>query len=118
MVNLDVIEFMRIRPATAEDDLVSETGGLMFLIEVLALGSLLYRNRLALEVSIDDYGSLLHVTYILEVDVASSIREEVDLVRLIDASAKGFVIIEGLLAVVSAETLSADVVSVPGVGKV
>ena len=39
----------------------------MFLIEVLALGSLLYRNRLALEVRIDDYGTLLHVAYILEV---------------------------------------------------
>ena len=87
----------------------------MFLIEVLALCSLLYRNCLAFEVSIDDYGTLLHVAYILEVYVAAFIREEIDLIGLINSIAKGFVIIEGLLAVVSAETLSADVVSVLGV---
>ncbi len=51
----------------------------MFLIEVLALGSLLYRNCLALEVRIDDYWTILHVANILEVYVASSIREEVHL---------------------------------------
>ena len=57
----------------------------MFLIEVLALGSLLYRNCFALEVCLDDYWTLLHVANILEVDVASSIREEVDLLGLIDS---------------------------------
>ena len=88
----------------------------MFLIEVLALCFLLYRNCLALEVRIDDYGTLLHVAHILEVYVASPIREEVDLVSLIDSTAKRFVVVEGDLTVMSAETLSADVVSVLGIG--
>ena len=87
----------------------------MFLIEVLALGSLLYRNCFALEVSIDDYGTLLHVANILEVDVAAFIWEEIDLVCLVDSNAKGFVVVECLLAVMSTETLSADVVSVLGI---
>ena len=90
----------------------------MFLIEVLALGSLLYRNCLALEVRIDDYGTLLHVTHILEVYVAAFVWEEVDLVCLVDSTAKGFVVIEGLLASVSPETLSADVLSSVGQGKI
>ncbi len=83
----------------------------MFIIEVLALCPLLYWTRLALEVSIDDYGTLLHIANILEVDVTTCIREEVDLVGLIDSIAKGFMVIQGALAVMSAETLSADVVS-------
>ena len=88
----------------------------MFLIEILAISSLLYRNRLALEVRIDDYWTLLHVAYILEVYVTACIREEVHLVGLVDARAKGFVVVEGLLAVMSPETLSANVVSAVGVG--
>ena len=80
----------------------------MFLVEILTLGSLLYRNCLALEVRIDDYGTLLHVAHILEVDVASSIREEVHLVCLVDAVAKGFVLVECLLCAVSPETLTAN----------
>ena len=48
-------------------------------------------------------------------DVAAFIWEKVDLVGLIDSIAKGFVIVEGLLAVMSPETLSADVVSVLGI---
>ena len=66
MENLDVIEFRSIWHVTAEDYRVRETGGPMFLIEVLALDSLLYRNRLALEVRINDYGTLLHVANILK----------------------------------------------------
>ncbi len=80
----------------------------MFLIEVLGLDSLLYRNCLALKVSIDDYGTLLHVANILEVYVAALIREDVDLVCLVDATAKRFVVIEGLLGVVTTETLTAN----------
>ena len=80
----------------------------MLLVEVLALGSLLYRNCLALEVRIDDYGTLLHIANILEVDVAACIWEEVDLVGLVDSIAKWFVVIEGLLGVVSPETLTAN----------
>ncbi len=108
MENLDVVEFLCFRHDTAEDHLVRETGGPMLLIELRAFGSLLYRNCLALKVRIDDYGTLLHVANILEVDVAAFIREEVNLVGLIDSSAKGFVVVEVLLDVVSAETLSAD----------
>ncbi len=85
------------------------------LVKILALCSLLYRNCLTLEVRIDDYSTLVHVAHILEVDLATCIREEVDLVRLIDASAKGFVIVKGLLAIMSPETLSAYVVSVLGI---
>ena len=96
MVNLDVVEFMCIRHVTAKDHLVRETGGPMFLIEVLALCSLLYRNRLSHEVSIDDYRTLLHVANILEVDVAAFIWEQVDLVGLIDAVTVRLMIIEGL----------------------
>ena len=96
------------RHDTAEDDLVRETGGSMFLIEVLAFGSLLYRNRLALKVRIDNYRTLLHVAHILEVDIATCIREEIDLVCLIDAVAEGFVVIKGLLGDVTTETLTAN----------
>ena len=60
MENLDVVEFRSIWYVTAEDDLVRETGGPMFLIEVLPISSLLYRNCFALEVRIDDYWTLLH----------------------------------------------------------
>ena len=115
MVNLDIFEFRRIRHGTSEHNLVRETGGLMFLIEVLALLSLLYRNCLAVKVCIDDYRALLHVAHVPEVDLAAFIREELDLVGLVDSSAKGFVIVEGLLAVMSPETLSAYVVSVLGI---
>ena len=118
MENLDVVEFVCLRPGTAEDHFVRETGGPMFLVEVLALGSLLYRNCLALKVRIEDYGALLHVANILEVDVAAFIWEQVDLVGLIDAVTVRLVVIEGLLTVMSAETLLADVVSVLGGGKV
>ncbi len=90
----------------------------MFLIEILALGSLLYRNCLALKVRIDDYRTLLHLAKIFEVNVATFIREEVDLVCLIDATAKGFVVIEGLLGHMAPETLSADVLSSMGQGKI
>ena len=90
----------------------------MFLVEILALGSLLYRNCLALEVRIDYNWALLHVAYILEVDVAAFIWEEVDLVRLVDSIAKGFVIVKGPLALMSPEALTADVVSVLGIRKV
>ena len=76
----------------------------------------LYRNCLALKLRIDHNGALLHVSNILEVYVAAFIGKEVDLVCLIDATAKGFVVIEGLLAVMSTETLSADVVSAFGIG--
>ena len=106
MEYLDVVEFRSIRHGTAEDYLVRETGGPMFLIEVLNLCSLLYRNRLSHEVSIDDYRTLLHVANILEVDVAACIWEEVDLICLVDSIAKGFVVVEGLLGVVTTETLS------------
>ena len=58
--------------------------------------------------ALDDYRALLHVAHILEVDVAAFIWEEVDLICLIDSIAKGFVAVEGLLAVMSAETLSAQ----------
>ncbi len=108
MKYLDVVKFLCFRHDTAENYLVRETGGPMFLIEVLPLSSLLYRNCFALEVRIDDYRTLLHIANILEVDVASRIRQEVHLVGLIDAVAKGFVVIEGLLGVVSPETLTAN----------
>ena len=90
----------------------------MYLIEVLALGSLLYRNCLALKVRIDDYGTLLHVAYILEVDITTFIWEEVDLVGLVDSIARRLVVVEGLLCVVTTETLTANVLSVHGVGYV
>ena len=115
MKYLDIVKFLGLWHDTAENYLVGETGGSMFLIEVLALDSLLYRNRLALKVRIDDYRTLLHIANILEVDVAAFIWEEVDLVGLVDSIAKGFMIVEGLLAVMSAETLSADVVSAFGI---
>ena len=118
MENLNVVESMCLRSGTAEDDLVRETGGPMFLVEVLALGSLLYRNCLALKVRIEDYWTLLHVAYILEVDVAAFIWEQVDLIGLIDAITIRLVIIEGLMAIMSAETLSADEVSAISHGKV
>ena len=117
MENLDVVEFLCFRHDTAEDHLVRETGGPMFLIEVLALCSHLYRNGLALEVRIDDYGTLLHVGNILEVNVTACIREGVDLVCMVDSIAKGLVFVEGLLPVMSPVALTADVVSVLGVGK-
>ena len=41
--------------------------------------------------------------------------EEIYLVGLVDSIAKGFVIVEGLLAVMSLEALTADVVSVLGI---
>ena len=88
----------------------------MFLLEVLALGSLLYRNCLALEVSIYDYGTLLHGAHIVEVDVAQPSREEVHLVCLVDAVAKGFVIVECLLAQMPTEALPAYEASVFVIG--
>ena len=118
MINLDIVEFRRVRHVKAEHHLVRETGGLMFLIEVLILPSLLYRNCLARKVRIGDYGTLLHVVHVPEVDVAAFIWEEIDLIGLIDSVAVRLVVIEGLLAFVSPEALTADVVSVHGVGKV
>ena len=90
----------------------------MFLIEVIALRSLLYRNRLALEVRIDDYGTLLHIANVLEVDLTAFIWEGIDLVGLIDSIAKGFVIVEGLLAHMASEALPTDVLSAVGQGEV
>ena len=115
METLDVVEFICIRPGTAEDDLVRETGGPMFLIEVLALRSLLYWNRLAHEVRLhskSDYGTLVHVANILEVDVAAFIWEEIHLIRLVDILAKWFVTVECLLAHMSPETQPAYEASV------
>ena len=50
MEYLDIVKFLCIWHVTAEDYLLRETGGLMFLIEVLAIVSLIYRNLLAIKV--------------------------------------------------------------------
>ncbi len=80
----------------------------MFLVEVLALLSLLYRNRLALEVRIDDYRTLLHVANIIEVDVATFIRAEIDLIGLVDTIVIGLMVVHCLLAVVATKLFTTN----------
>ena len=56
----------------------------------------------------------MHAAYILEVDVAALIREEIDLIRQVDTIAIWFVVVECLLRHMASEALPTNELSAMG----
>ncbi len=84
----------------------------MFLVEVLAVGFVLYWDCLTLEIRKNNDRALLHVANVLEVEVATFIRQEIHLIRLVYSTTIGLVVVKGMLSLVSPEAVPTDVVPV------